>query len=393
MIRAIPMDNTMTVNIIDIQVNQATIEWTRPSLAEGMVIYDVVLENEVVGSNRTGTQFVIQNLSPLTEYSGFVKALDETGKETFGDFNFTTRAIGGTEIHIGGYGLTNQNQVESLAASNITTITGQLSISSSEVTDLSPLTDLVSIGSLRIIQTSLVNLNGLDNVTLSAEPKSLNVWGNNQLENISAITISNSEFDSVRLEDNHALQNISGIRMAENGSLNLSKLDFTSLSGLQTGSSINDLILDRLINLEDISALQSLSSIGNLDIGQAYNLSSLSGLQNLTTCGTLQLEGLSSLLSLEELSGLNSCSSLHLAALWSLTSLEGLNGITRLDKLFLAGLTALNSFNGLNNLTEIGMTPGTYPGETVFYPDHLEYHRSYRINKSYPCTKYNNQQL
>lgn len=359
-------DNLISVTVTDLQFNQATIEWTRPSLADGTVIYEIVLNNEVIVSNRTGTSYVIRNLSPVTDYTGIVKALDETGQETFGEFSFTTRAIGATTIHNGAYGLRYQFQVDNLAASNITTITGELSISSTDIVDLSPLTDLVSIGSLKIIQTSLTNLDGLENVSVSGETRNLNIWGNDQLENISAITLRNSEFDSVRLEDNHVLQTISGIRIAENGILNLSKLPITSLSGLQTASSINFVKLDRLNNLEDISALQALTNIDNLEIRTASNLTTLNGLQNLTTCGTLQLIGLTSLLSLEELSGLISCSYLNLASLWSLQSLEGLNGITRLDKLSVYGMTTLTSLHGLHNLTEIGMTPGTYPGDRVF---------------------------
>lgn len=337
-------DNLITVSVTDLQFNQATLEWTRPSLAEGTVIYEVVLDNEVIVSNRTGTSYVIQNLMPTTEYSGFVKALDETGQETFGEFNFTTRAIGGSNVHTGGYSLRYQFQVDNLAASNITTITGRLDINSSDITDLSPLTDLASIGSIKITQTNLVNLDGLQNVTLSQEPKILNIWGNDQLENIDAITVLNSEFDFVRFEDNLALQNISGIGIAENGILRLIRNNsITSLSGLRTGTSISYLELDRLSNLEDISALQSLNRIDDLEIYEANSLSSLNGLQNVTSCGSVKLSRMN-----------------------SLTSLVGLNGITTLDKLYLGTMNSLNSLNGLNNLTEIGMTPGTFPGDNVF---------------------------
>ena len=341
--------NLISIEVTDLQFNQATLEWTRPSLAEGTVLYEVVLDNQIIVSSITGTSFVIQNLSPETTYSGFVKALDETGQETFGEFSFTTRVIGGNTVHNGGYGLRYQFQVDNLAASNITIITGQLSINSGDITDLSPLTDLVSIGSLKVTNTSLANLDGLENVIISNEPKTLNIWGNDQLENLNAITVSNSEFDWVRLEDNLALQNISGIGIAENGVLRLIRNNsITSLSGLRTGSGISFLLLNRLPNLENISALQSLNRIDDFEIYDANSLSSLNGLQNLT-----------------------SCSSVQLIEMESLTSLEGLNGITTLDKLYLSGMPGLNSLNGLNNLTEIGMEPGNYPGDDIFILNRL----------------------
>ena len=309
---------------------------------------------------------MISGLFPETEYSGFVKALDETGKETFGDFIFTTRAVGGIEVHQGNYGLRYQFQVDNLANSNITTITGELIINGVEVTDLSPLTDLVSLGGLKITYSGLQNLNGLENVTFNGENKVLNIYGNELLDNVQAIGAGNSEFDFVRLEDNDALQSVAGIRVSENGTLKLSKLPITSLSGLQLGPNIDYMQLDRLTSLNDISSLLSLTSADRFEIRSATNLVSINGLQNLTACRELSFIGLTNLQSITELSNLTSCSSLTLS-LRNIPSLDGLGGITSLDKLHLGSMDNLNSLDGLSNLTEVGMTPNTYPGENVFY--------------------------
>ncbi len=206
---------------------------------------------------------------------------------------------------------------------DITEITGNLGIQyyenyGSPITDLSPLTNLNSIGGDLIIQHcgTLENIDGLENI--------------NQIEG------------QLIIQNNNALSNLDG------------------LSGL---TSINDnLIIANMPNLKNIDGLTNLQSIqGNLNIEMNQDLMNLNGLSNLSSVnGNIQMRNNFSILNLDGLSKITSVNGeLKILSNSELTNLNGLGNLSSVggDLVIGSNINLLN-LDGLSNLTSVGGSLG-----------------------------------
>jgi hypothetical protein len=270
---------------------------------------------------------------------------------------------------------TSQAQLNAFAATyahctNIT-VSGNVFIFGTDITDLTPLANLTTInGNLNIefnhILQNLQGLNGLTSIGgnfrlmgnyelqnldglngLSSIGGFLDVFVNDELENLDGlsqltsiggflritVTYSLTNLDGLsqltsiggylEVSDNYVLTNLDGLSQVTSigGNLNIqSNLSLTSLSGLEGVSSIGGNLNISLSNLTSLSGLEGVTSIGgNLNIS-SNNLTSLSGLENLTSIG----------------------GALQIADNWSLTTLTGLENI---DPATITNLVIQNNSN------------------------------------------------
>lgn len=155
------------------------------------------------------------------------------------------------ECPTGNFWLTSQYAVNEFSLYNCTVIEGDLAISDS-VTDLSVLNSIVSItGNLNISTTNLTSINGLSSLTSIGG--SLYMGSNSQLTNLNGLSSLTSVGGAIYISSNSKL---------------------TDLDGLSSLESINGaLYIDQNNQLTDISALQNLSGIQTLTINSNQALS------------------------------------------------------------------------------------------------------------------------
>lgn len=163
----------------------------------------------------------------------------------------------------GDYLMTSQADLDNLAT--CTVITGNLVLEDTDITDLTPLANLTSIGGILILNNndSLTSLEGLESLT--------NVGGNVDIDNNNLVT---------SLEPLASLQTIGGF-------LDIDKTALTNLTGLGALESIGgELFINQNDQLTSLVGLDSLSSIGSyLEITGNPLLTSLNGLETLTSIG------------------------------------------------------------------------------------------------------------
>lgn len=196
---------------------------------------------------------------------------------------------------------------------NCTDFPGNIRIVGANVTDISGLSQLESIASaLEIVNTGLINLQGLENIQHSN--LMLIISGNEHLQNFTG------------------LENITGLQLVyfqQNPSLN-------SLSGLENVQSIQSLVLTENTILNDITALSNVTAIEGIDISYNESLTSLNGLEGIISAEVVTI-------------GHNPI----------LESLEGLENIIAVNGVFACNDNPLLSdISSLSNLTTVGEVGG-----------------------------------
>ena len=208
-----------------------------------------------------------------------------------------------------------------------------------DISDLSPLAVLTSVGAGIIIQNvgALTTLNGLQNITSIGTE--IELYSNPVLTDITALSQITDVPGRLSVDANDAL---------------------TTLFGLHNIKSVgNDLNISGNTALTTMSSL-TVTSVGD-DIRVEYNplLTDLLGLQNVVTLGDeLAISGNDALTSLQALSGFTIMNGdLEISYNPLLTSLAGLENITTYaDGLIILGNASLSDLSLLSDLTEIGGT-------------------------------------
>ncbi|MBL4663130.1 MAG: hypothetical protein JKY22_06150 [Flavobacteriaceae bacterium] len=379
--------SSLTIAIDSIESFQATISWSFQG-ANGQTLYKLVLENEVLEEAFSGNQYTFNYLQNNTSYSGVVFAISQNGDETFQEFSFRTTTLGQQNqdptVWRGTAVLNTQAEVD---AFDFRVVTGALWIYSANVTDLSNLSSLESVGSIRIDDTSLQSLNGLHNLVNVEDPEGrfiLEIRRNNSLSDIAALQNVSNFATTLNVFGNNSLSNLVDLGIAPSADLihisNCDTENFDFLSNLET---LENLILKDIgnLNAHGLSGFANLTSLNRFDIKNVRGIQDLLGFGNLTSIATnglvikdcpdlisldglenlisinddaIQLENLESLQSISALSNLTgNLSMIRLINLNSLTSLEGLNGIesTR-GAVQLNHLNSLTNLQGLNSLRE-----------------------------------------
>src|SRR5690606_32647453 len=234
--------------------NNFDIEWGTQGFTQGSgtLVTDIATNS-----------YNLTNLDYNTQYQFYIRQ-DCTVKESdwAGPFSFTTLP----QCPAGNVTLTSQADIDAFAINypNCTEISGDLYISGSTITDLSPLNNLTSVGGNLYIDynSSLTNLDGLSNLT--------SVGG---FLYISSNSITN-------LDGLSNLTSVGGyLYISFNSSL-------TDLDGLSNLTSVGEsLFIDSNSSLTNLDGLSNLTSIGDLYIDSNPNLDNLDGLSNLTSVG------------------------------------------------------------------------------------------------------------
>ncbi len=248
---------------------------------------------------------------------------------------------------------------------NFISVTGNLTINSSEITNLNGLSSLNSVGGDFFLyqNSALTNLNGLSNLT--SVGRDLIMIRNHNLINLDGLSNLNSIGGELNIFDNTSLTNLDGLSnrtfIGENLEISHNTV-LTNLSGLNKLTSVGS--IGQSIALIDNSSLKSLNVFnnltfvgGNLLVSTNDSLITLDGLNNITyVAGYLSVDQNASLINLDGLGKLTSIGGiLAIAGNPSLTSINSLSNLFSVGENFVIGGNAsLTNLDGLGNFTSIG---------------------------------------
>ena len=251
--------------------------------------------------------------------------------------------------------LRNQAQVDAFPVGCVN-LTGQLTISGADITDLSSLSALQSTGILVIKDNqSLTSLRGLDNLgrvpylIVQGNAQLLNLQGLNKLETAPVIdVISNPKL--ISLSQLGSLQTTSFLTIQDNAEL----LSLQGLDQLQTVKA--DIALYNNPKLTSLRGLESLRTVvGKISLQGNTGLTSLQGLNQIQSAGGLDFRDNAKLTSLSELASLSTVpNTISLQGNTGLTSLQGLNQIQSVGGLDFRNNAKLTSLSGLESLSTVG---------------------------------------
>lgn len=251
--------------------------------------------------------------------------------------------------------LSTQAEVDNFSSGGYTTVTGNVEIMNSVITDISGLSGLGSIGGhLKISNNdSLTSLSGLEDLDYVYGP--LWISQNDLLNSLSALTNLTKVGNGVVVSENVSLPSLIGLENVD------------SIGGTLTISN-NDL----LTSLVGLGSLTYIS--GNLEIGYNDSLVSLSGLDNLIYIEALQMRDNLSLVSITELINLTSISGhVYIGGHPSLTSLYGLNNVSSIGGyLVVTKDSSLTSMSGLEKLDYVTFNIGISDNKNLSSLDGLE---------------------
>lgn len=251
------------------------------------------------------------------------------------------------------------------------------------ITDLTPLTNLRSVGALVIEGTSrLQNLNGLHNLSMIDDYLSIN--DNDSLENIDGLNSLSSSFVSIGIRRNNVLQNIDGlsnvtmlvepdydsetrIEIGTNPVLqNINGLSNVTIDGDRGAIAIfsNELVLniDALLgitgevefitisnqpNLSNLIGISQITRVSqDVDFSGLDGLSSLAGVENIVSIGNeLSIRFNNNLIHLDEFSNLTEVRDIVISRNRSLQDFCGLQEVFNLEGVSGEFNTELNAYN------------------------------------------------
>lgn len=293
-------------------------------------------------------------------------------------------AINGN-LQINGSGITDFTSVN-----NITTVTGELSISNISTNLNNVFPNLTSAGAIAIINNSFTTFNGFNSLT--GNLNYINISSNNNLISFSGFnTFSGTTGLDIRENPNlstmNALGSVTQISNFYLKNVALANLNFLSslvtVNGffiVENCSSLNSfspsinktLLLNnstfRLIGLPLLNNLNGLtfnsancSDITIMDCGSLTSITPMSGISGAMTggfWGNIFIQNNDALTSLNGLQNITSAKSLFILDNQLLTNLSGLNSFSSTtDAVGISDNPSLTSLNGLNNLVAVGYPP------------------------------------
>ncbi len=269
-----PCDVPTAVTATDITLESATINWTSTGnnfdIEWGTADFTQGTGTTVTGI--TANSYSLTSLSSNTQYQFYVRQDCSVNESDWtGPFGFTTLL----QCPTGDVTLYSQADVNNFATNypNCTEITGYLYIGGSNITDLSPLNNIQSVGGYLNIESNsqLTNLDGLSNLTQIGG--FLAFQSNDILENLDGLGNLTQIGGYLNIYYNSQLTNLDGL-----GNLT------------QIGGNLYITSNSQLTNLDGLSALESIN--GSLFIYDNPVLTDISGLQNIDPATILSTNGL-----------------------------------------------------------------------------------------------------
>ena len=239
----------------------------------------------------------------------------------------------------GSISLSSQAEVDAFAFNYPTcsTISGSLFISGPDITNLTPLQNITSLGFLLEINTNplLVSLEGLNNLESLLQ---LKIRNNDALIDVSALGNIDTSF-LIEIVNNNVLQEIANW----NSFVSADQLFIIGNDELISLAGLSSLDINDSITIEDNDSLQDLDGLQGI-----LNLS------NLNITGNAQLEDISALSNVEG----NLFSTLIISLNDSLTNIDGLEGIENIQNtLWIKSNPVLQNISGLSGLSNAGYGP------------------------------------
>ncbi|MDF1695205.1 MAG: leucine-rich repeat protein [Saprospiraceae bacterium] len=225
-----------------------------------------------------------------------------------------------------------QSDVDAFPGSypNCTTIGGDLSIVSSDITNIDSLYNITKVmGELNIYQTNLSSLQGLHNL--------------------------DTVYHTIEIRFSNNLTNLEGLNSLK---------DFGCYGDTCTGSYFRVGHCDNLVNLEGLESLKHFSS---LVFQSNASMLSLEGLDSIQSVGSLRIEQCDAL---QSLSGIETLEELDHLKIWfcdNIVELTSLPNVTNLGKIEVWGNPSLENLDGLDSL--IKMDVPTYGYSEVYIND------------------------
>lgn len=249
--------------------------------------------------------------------------------------------------------LTSQAEVN---AFNCTEITGMLSISGSDITDLSPLQNLTKVGQLSIEgNTSLTNVDGLSGLQFISTygfPYSISIENNTALKNLDGLSgLAMETIGCLRIINNASLESINSFTsvktgaglftIANNTSLK-SFLGFRNITAFKSGCFDPAVSIDNNPALENIDGFASVKTIGGW-------------LGYLQISNNAKLQNINGLASLQGISGGGGGAGIVIENNSSITNIDGLKTLTSIGggisgNVTIRGNAKLENVDGLSNL-------------------------------------------
>ena len=340
--------SSLSVQVNTVKSFEATISWSFEG-SDGQTLYKLLLNDNVVEEAFSGNQYTFTNLQDNVTYNGVVFAISQDGDETFQEFSFTTEL---SLTKDGDFFLDTQQKADNFF---YTKITGVLSIKGNLVQDLSNLASLEAVGELRIQDTNLSNLAGLQNLTQWASPdsrKRLVLERNPNLQNINAIH-GLPPASLLLMVDSPLITNLGNLTVqADGGGIRIKNCGIESIQSLSNITRIGSIELTNLPNLASLEGFNNLEeAIGNITLASLPLVSNFSGLGSLQSAARMSIfssgftsfSGANSLESLTSLSVSNS----------ALINFSGLNNFESVDHIFISSCSELENLSGLENLTSL----------------------------------------
>jgi hypothetical protein len=258
----------------------------------------------------------------------------------------------------GAISLTSQADVDAFPASHgCTTIKGLLSISGNDITDLTPLSIIDSVGSLYITNNAnLQSLHGLEGIIAVGHVcpciyPGLTIDNNAKLSNIDGLSGIASIGGLVKITNNAVLTNINGLS-------HLTRLGDGVDYAEQSIVIENNPMLSTLAGFSNVSG-----TVGQIDINNNDALTNLNGLQNITSIAGygLSLMGNSSLTDISALSRVTDVGgAVHISDNAMLPNLNGLQSLRAVNivrgssvALVVTGNMKLTNVDSLSSFTEL----------------------------------------
>ena len=268
-------------------------------------------------------------------------------------------------LFLGDVTLSTQAEVD---AFNYTYVTGALTISGNDITNLDALSALIEVGALIITQNgSLTNVNGLSALTAVGY---IIINQNGSLTNVNGLSALSNVGGSINILNNPVLTNLDGFSSitSMNGSITISdnaSLEtingFSGLSSIYSGDPIGPgLTISDNASLEMINGFSSLSWVfGGLRISNNQQLKSFIGFKQLEIIeGVAYLVNNASLTNIEGLSSLRAVSGkfagisvTNNAALLNIDGLSSLSSTGNYGFIEILNNPVLKNINGLASLT------------------------------------------
>ncbi|PSL28053.1 T9SS type A sorting domain-containing protein [Dyadobacter jiangsuensis] len=275
--------------------------------------------------------------------------------------------------------LNSQAAVNSFSSS-CKTISGDITVSGTDITDLSPLQNIETMNGKLTIQNNpaLSSLNGLRNL---ATAQHLLIYYNDLLTDLTGLEKLKSIWGTTHIRYNKGLVNLKGLDSLVNANtFYITNNDsLKSLSGLGSLETVSDILaIGSNKSLASLNGLTKLNAVSRINIGENDALTDLSGLEKLTSVSyqmhvtynknLTSLNGLTSLNYLSEayignndrlpdLSGLENVRSVYWLVIGSnnsLTSLTGLHNLLSATNFIIRGNALLTDLSGLDGLTNVG---------------------------------------